>query len=414
MTNGGSAPCPPVTTAIVDSKTGYVLLASRTVGQARRVSPSSDPSAGLLPTLDDGVVRLRELLLTDVPDLLRHALEPGLHRWTSSFPEPYTRERAEQDVELAREGWHLGTGYVFVVEFAGRFAGLLEFTLDGAGRADLGFSLRTWARGQGLMTRALRLAIDWAFTRARIEVVHWRGQVGNWPSRRVAWALGFRVDAVVPGLLTHDDEQVDGWIAGIRPGQALRPVHPWLVPERITGRRVVLREQTEADLPRLVETRADPDTRRWLTGSPEVYTAGHAHRHRERARAEAAAGRAVSWTVADPDDDRLLGEVMVFLRRPPEGEIGYCTHPDARRRGLTLEAVRLAARHALLPRAEGGLGLDRVLLRAGEGNTGSRRIAEQAGFTYSGRDRRAVRSADGTMTDDVRYDLLADELPAVR
>ena len=378
------------------------------------MSRAADPPSGLLPNLDDGVVRLREPLLTDVAALLAHADEPGLRRWTSFFPQPYTRAQAEQDVALAREGWYLGSGYSFVIETGGRFAGRLDLDLQGAGTAEVGFSLSSWARGQGLMSRALRLAIGWAFAQARIEVVQWRAEVGNWPSRRVAWALGFQVDAVVPGLLTHQEPPVARWIAALRPGSPLQPAHPWLVAERITGRRVVLREPTEDDVPRLVETRGDPLTRHWLPGSPAVYTAEHAHRHLGRLRAEAAAGRSVTWAVSDPDDDRLLGEVMIFLRRPLEGEIGYCTHPDARHRGLTLEAARLAARHALLPLPDGGLGLDRVLLRAAEGNVGSRQIAERAGFTRTGLDRRAVRLPDGTMMDDVRYDLLADELPVTR
>jgi RimJ/RimL family protein N-acetyltransferase len=54
------------------------------------------------------------------------------------------------------------------------------------------------------------------------------------------------------------------------------------------------------------------------------------------------------------------------------------------------------------------------LLRAADGNLASQRVAEKAGFTRTGLDRRADPLRDGTVVDDVRFDLLAEELPAVR
>ena len=69
-------------------------------------------------------------------------------------------------------------------------------------------------------------------------------------------------------------------------------------------------------------------------------------------------------------------------------------------------AVRLAARHALLPADVGGLGRARVVLRAAAGNTASRRVAERAGFRRTGVDRQAELLGDGTVDDLVRFDLL--------
>jgi RimJ/RimL family protein N-acetyltransferase len=47
-------------------------------------------------------------------------------------------------------------------------------------------------------------------------------------------------------------------------------------------------------------------------------------------------------------------------------------------------------------------------------NAASQRVAEKAGFTRSGLDREGYRLRDGRWHDDVRFDLLAAELPAVR
>jgi RimJ/RimL family protein N-acetyltransferase len=58
--------------------------------------------------------------------------------------------------------------------------------------------------------------------------------------------------------------------------------------------------------------------------------------------------------------------------------------------------------------------MPRVLLRTAEANLGSIRVAQKAGFTRSGLDRQGYLMRDGSRVDDVRFDLLADELPAVR
>ncbi len=92
------------------------------------------------------------------------------------------------------------------------------------------------------------------------------------------------------------------------------------------------------------------------------------------------------------------------------GEIGYWVHPDARRRSVATRTLRAVARHGLLPLDDGGLSLERVLLRVARGNHASHGVARSAGFTEVGCDRLAERLRDGRREDLVRYDLLAEEL----
>jgi RimJ/RimL family protein N-acetyltransferase len=43
----------------------------------------------------------------------------------------------------------------FAIAYGGRFAGSVDLRFDGIGGAEVGFGLAPWARGKGVMTRAL-------------------------------------------------------------------------------------------------------------------------------------------------------------------------------------------------------------------------------------------------------------------
>jgi RimJ/RimL family protein N-acetyltransferase len=153
-------------------------------------------------------------------------------------------------------------------------------------------------------------------------------------------------------------------------------------------------------------------TRRWLGRLPSPYTREDTRAHLEQMTEDAAEGRSLCWAVAAADDDRLVGEIALFGLAEPgrSSEVGYWAHPAERGRGHMTEALRLAARHALLPLDVGGLGRPRLVLRAAAGNEASRRVAERAGFRRTGLDRRAELLGDGTVDDLVRFDLLPEEL----
>ena len=119
-----------------------------------------------------------------------------------------------------------------------------------------------------------------------------------------------------------------------------------------------LRGWRRTDDERVRQACTDPVTRHWLGGSlPAPYTV---HEARGYLRGRAAAlheGAELSWCVADPETDECLGAVSVMHLLEADGtggEIGYWTHPQARGRGVTTEAVRLAVRHAFVPHADGG------------------------------------------------------------
>jgi RimJ/RimL family protein N-acetyltransferase len=378
---------------------------------------SSKISAGPrhAPRLTDNVITLRALTPDDADAMTTYALDGETVRWTS-IPHPTTTAGVRSWLATTDEGWRTGEHLLFGVEHQGHLVGNVGFRPQEGRMAGVGFGLHPAHRGQGLMTRALRLALPWAFDEIGLDVVQWQAHVGNWPSRRVAWATGFRITGPIAGLVAHRGARVDGWIGTLRRDDPIHPVNPWYEAARIAGRSVVLRPYREDDVPRVVEACRDERTTHWLSGIPAGYTEENAREHLEKMTGEMAEGRALFWAAAGAGDDRLLAEIALFTpsRSDQFAEIGYWTHPDARGRGFTTEAVGLAVRHALLPAEEGGLGLRRILLRAAVGNIASQRIAEKNGFTRSGVDRDADPLRDGTWTDDLRFDLLAGELPAIR
>ncbi|HRD60493.1 MAG TPA: GNAT family N-acetyltransferase, partial [Nocardioides sp.] len=95
------------------------------------------------------------------------------------------------------------------------------------------------------------------------------------------------------------------------------------VPE-LVGDGFRLRAVRDDDAPRIHQGTAEPATERWLGHKPAPYTLEHAEAYVERRRDLLATGECVTWAIAYPEDDRLLGTVLWFNHLPEvECEIGW-------------------------------------------------------------------------------------------
>ena len=172
------------------------------------------------PKLTDGPdLVLRRPLPSDLDDIVAQCRDPEFQRWTT-VSVPYRDSDARDFLRRVAEGWRANVAR-FAIAYHGRFAGSVDLRFDGIGGAEVGFGLAPWARGMGVMTRALRLVLAWGFELPGLEVVHWRAQVGNWASRRVAGRCGFRMEGTVRGLLEQRGVRRDGWIGSLRRGEPL-------------------------------------------------------------------------------------------------------------------------------------------------------------------------------------------------
>jgi RimJ/RimL family protein N-acetyltransferase len=173
-----------------------------------------------IPILSDGPdLRLRGHEPADIDDFVTMCSDPGYQQWTDK-PVPYPRSHAEHFVtELIPNGWRSGEVHGWAIEYDGRFAGNIDLGSIRARGGDIGFGLAAWARGLGLMTRAARLVVGYAFEELDWDVVIWRAVAGNEASRRVAAKTGFQRFTTVPDTACLRGRRRDEWIASIRPGE---------------------------------------------------------------------------------------------------------------------------------------------------------------------------------------------------
>ena len=155
----------------------------------------------------------------DIDDIVAQCQDPEFQRWTT-VPVAYRESYAVQYLSMVARGWQTGTSAAFAIEHDGRYAGSIDLRITGTA-ADVGYGLAPWARGKGVMTRALRVVLAWGFDELKLDVVHWRAAVGNWASRRVATRCGFQVEGTVRGLVALRGDRYDGWIGSVCQGDPL-------------------------------------------------------------------------------------------------------------------------------------------------------------------------------------------------
>lgn len=171
------------------------------------------------PVLCDDVVELRPLSETDREAVFAAlSSDSEISRWTR-IPWPYERTHLDQFFALIR-GWHRDrSDAAFAVTIRdgepgeGEFLGCIgAHRIGGAWRDrstflpdEPGYWLDRRARGNGLMTRALRLVCDWMFDDLGRPQVNIQTKVGNTASRAVIERVGFRYTATVLADQVDDD-----------------------------------------------------------------------------------------------------------------------------------------------------------------------------------------------------------------
>ncbi len=369
-----------------------------------------------VPFLTDGRVSLRAHRADDLEGVYEQCNDPESQRWTT-VPAPYTRDDARRFLESRADTWRNGDAWDFAIETEGgsgpgRFAGSIGVRRYGSRVGLIGFGAHAAVRGRGVMTAAVHLIVNWVFETQGIRTIIWEAIEGNVASLRIAWKMGFTFEGATRGALPQRGEALNGWRGTLLATDSQKPLTRWLDPVDLADDRVLLRELRLDDERRYLETNDDAESLHWLGNIPFPHTPDAFRTHHARRCVGSATGSSVEWAIADLDDDRYLGTVNLFGLHSLDyksAEVGYRTHPDARGRGILKTGLNLALGHAFAPEADGGLGLERISLGAGDGNLGSQGVARACGFTETGRDRRCYDLDDGSVIDLIRFDLLKSE-----
>lgn len=215
-----------------------------------------------------GRVLLTEFTPADAARMTEICQDPDIQRWTM-VPVPYTRADAdffttEWVPAGAARGDHrwairlLAPGHEHDVVHDGvdpaaelvkdppapdlghaTLHGLVVLNNLGEGLREIGYWIAPEARGGGVMTTAVDLALTAAERELGTREVRWDCLVvdgeTNWPSWRVAWKLGFRDDGLDPAGREQRGVRQRACRASWRPGDPRRPRAPWNGPPPVSS-----------------------------------------------------------------------------------------------------------------------------------------------------------------------------------
>ena len=144
--------------------------------------------------LSDGVVALRPWRERDASAIVECVDgDPEITRWLDRMPQPYTLEHARTYIA----GMDKEETFAVTEATSGRVVGAIGLGRPEHGVSEIGYWIRSDARGRGLTTRALVLLSRAALAREGVERVQLRADVENASSRRVAEKAGFQLEGVL-------------------------------------------------------------------------------------------------------------------------------------------------------------------------------------------------------------------------
>jgi ribosomal-protein-alanine N-acetyltransferase len=182
---------------------------------------------------------------------------------------------------------------------------------------------------------------------------------------------------------------------------------PWLDAVPLATRRLVLRQPTFDDVPRLALYAGDIDVARMLVAVPHPYTEAHASAFVGDVLASNLAGDSLALALARLREPHAFIGMITFTRQGRAATIGWWLGKPYWGRGFATEAVVAMAGLAFRDPA-----IDLLKAGAFEDNPGSLRVHEKTGFVRTGLSSRASK-ARGTTVSHVEMDLTREAFGAL-
>ncbi|UPG92465.1 GNAT family N-acetyltransferase [Luteibacter aegosomatissinici] len=173
--------------------------------------------------LTDGVVRLRAYRDDDAEALAEAVRESvaTAGAWLSWARADYDTATAQDWIRLCKQAWLLGDGFEMIIVDAHTDHFLGGMGVNQRNRehrfANLGYWVRESAQGRGIVTRAGKLALRWAFEVAGVSRMEIVAAHDNLPSRRAAERIGGRFEGMLRNRLVINDNEVDAAMYSVIP-----------------------------------------------------------------------------------------------------------------------------------------------------------------------------------------------------
>jgi RimJ/RimL family protein N-acetyltransferase len=173
--------------------------------------------------IGDGTVLLRAWRDKDVEQMVEACADPEIPRWTAA-PDPYTEADARDWVAgrpVADEP--PGDRVSFAIADARddtRLLGAISvMRMKRGATGEIGYWAAPWARGRGVMTRAVQLLARWAVDEFELRRVEMLIAVENAPSLRVAEKAGFTKEGVLRQVREAKGVWRDHAVFSVLPGE---------------------------------------------------------------------------------------------------------------------------------------------------------------------------------------------------
>ena len=163
--------------------------------------------------LTDGPTCLRPWRDSDLPAIVQACQDPDIVRWTR-VPARYGEADARSFLLARYDALLAGSTAPFAIVSAGDDTQLLgsislmRLAWQHA-RGEVGYWLARDARGQGHVTRAVRLICRWGFDTLDLERIDLLAGTGNAASQQVAQRAGFTREAVLRSYMRGKGERQD-------------------------------------------------------------------------------------------------------------------------------------------------------------------------------------------------------------
>ena len=163
-------------------------------------------------------ISIRPLRFSDAPDLYENVKDKEIVTWTVSIPHPYPKDGALKFIRKAGYNIRKRKSYTFgiVLKETGTVIGVVELmTFDWKNKnAEIGYWLGKKHWGEGLMTEAVRLILNFGFGNLRLHRIYARLFEENTGSARVLEKCGFNLE----GRMREERYRYGKWHDAVRYG----------------------------------------------------------------------------------------------------------------------------------------------------------------------------------------------------